>query len=104
MDRTSIENPLNWSIKRSDSSKPGEAYNFGMAVPDTEITLPPFPDYVIYDAKAKTATLAFTVRQNETADGTIDPSHIVFKFAGEDAEGIAMDSKHDEYSGFSGIA
>ena len=104
MDRSSIENPLNWSIKRSDSSKPGGAYNFGMAVPDTEITLNPIPDYVIYDAKAKTATLAFTVSQNETADGTIDPSHIVFKFKGEDAEGIAMDPDHDEYSGFTGVA
>jgi Tfp pilus assembly protein PilF len=104
MDRSSIENPLNWSIKRSDSARPGQAYNFGLPVPDTEITLPTFPEYVIYDAKSKTATLAFTVKQNETADGTIDPSHIVFKFNGKDAEGIAMDPDHDEYSGFTGVA
>jgi TolA-binding protein len=104
MDRSSVENPFNWSIKRSDSANPWEAYNFGQSVPDTEITLPPFPDYVIYNAKEMTATLAFTVSQNETADGTIDPSHIVFKFDGKDAEGIAMDANYDEYSGFTGIA
>ena len=104
MDRNSIENPFNWSIKRSDSAKPGEAYNFGQLIPDTEITLPSFPDYVIYDSTSKTATVAFTVHQNETADGTIDPSHIVFKFNGKDAEGIVMDSNHDEFSGFSGVA
>jgi Tfp pilus assembly protein PilF len=104
MDRSSIENPFNWSIGRSDSAKPGEAYNFGQPIPDTEISLPSFPDYVIYDSKTKTATLAFTVRQNDTADGTVDPSHIVFKFKGKDAEGIAIDSDYDEYSGFSGVA
>ena len=104
MDRSSVENPFNWSIKRSDSANPGEAYNFGLPIPDTEITLPSFPEYVIYDTKSKTATLVFTVSQNDTADGTIDPSHIVFKFDGEDVHGIEMDSDGDEFSGFSGVA
>jgi len=104
MDRNSIENPFNWSISRSDSAGAGEAYNFGLSIPSTEITLPPFPDYVLYDSKTKSATMAFTVSQNETADGTIDPSHIIFKFNGEDAEGIEMDPGHDEFSGFSGVA
>jgi tetratricopeptide (TPR) repeat protein len=104
MDRNSIENPFNWSISRSESAGAGEAYNFGLPIPSTEITLPPFPDYVLYDSKTKSATVAFTVSQNEIADGTIDPSHIVFKFNGEDAEGIEMDPDHDEFSGFSGVA
>ncbi len=104
MDRNSVENPYNWSISRSMGGGDGKAYNFGQTIPDTEITLPSFPDYVLYDAKTRTATLAFTVRQNDTADGTIDPSHIVFKFKGEDAYGIAMDTDHDEFMGFSGVA
>jgi len=104
MDRNSIDNPFNWSIQRSENAGPGEAYNFGLPIPTTEITLPSFPDYVLYDSQTKTATVAFMVRQNETADGTIDPSHIVFKFKGKDAEGIVMDSNHDEFSGFSRVA
>jgi len=104
MDRNSIENPFNWSISRSESAGAGEVYNFGLPIPSTEITLSPFPDYVLYDSKTKSATVAFTVRQNEIAYGTIDPSHIVFKFNGEDAEGIDMDPDHDEFSGFSGVA
>jgi len=104
MDRNSIENPFNWSISRSDSAGAGEAYNFGLSIPSTEITLPTFPDYVLYDSNTKSATMAFTVSQNGTADGTIDPSHIVFKFNGEDAEGIEMNPDHDEFSGFSGVA
>jgi Tfp pilus assembly protein PilF len=104
MDRSSIEDRFNWSISRSENAGPGEAYNFGLQVPSTEITLPPFPDSVLYDSKTKTATLVFTVRQNDTADGTIDPSHIVFKHKGKDAEGIVIDSNHDEFSGFSGVA
>ncbi len=57
-----------------------------------------------YDADSYTATIGFTIHQNETADGTIDPSHIVFKFDGEDAYGVSMDEDADEYSGFSGVA
>ena len=75
-----------------------------MSIPTTEITLPSFADYVLYDSQTKTATVAFTVRQNETADGTIDPSHIIFKFKGKDAEGNVIDPNHDEFSGFSGVA
>lgn len=104
MDRATVENPYNWSINRQMGAGDGSAYNFGRAVPETEITLPPFPDYVLYDAKAQTATIGFTVTQNETADGTIDPSHIVFKFSGKDINGISMDADHDEFSGWSGVA
>jgi Flp pilus assembly protein TadD len=104
MDRNSVENPYNWSISRSMGAGDGKAYNFGQTIPDTEITLPSFPDYVLYDARRGIATVSFTVRQNDTADGTIDPCHIVFKFQGEDAYGIAMDPDHDEFMGFSGVA
>ena len=104
MDRSSIENPFNWSISRSMGAGDGSAYNFGLAIPETEVALPSFPDYVLYDSRTQVATVAFTVSQNESGDGTIDPSHIVFKFNGKDVNGIAMDSDHDEFSGWSGVA
>jgi len=104
MDRSSVENRFNWSISRSLGAGDGSAYNFGLPVPSTEIDLPSFPDNVLYDSLTNTATVSFTITQNETADGTLDPSHILFKFNGEDAYGVEMDEDHDEFSGWSGVA
>jgi tetratricopeptide (TPR) repeat protein len=104
MDRSSVENPFNWSISRSMGAGDGSAYNFGMALASTEISLPAFPNYALYDPETGVATVSFTVRQNETADGTIDPNHIVFKFNGKDTYGIKIDDDHDEFSGWSGVA
>jgi hypothetical protein len=64
----------------------------------------PLPNNVYYDAKSYKATVTFTIRQNATADGTIDPSHIEFKFSGKDAFGNKMDPNFDQYIGFSGTA
>ncbi|MGD8332084.1 MAG: tetratricopeptide repeat protein [Desulfobacterales bacterium] len=104
MDRESVENVLNWHIGRSTQSGPGQAYNFGRPFPDTEVTLPPLPKSVYYDEKNLTATIYFTIRQNEAGDGTIDPNHIEFKFSGKDAYGYKMNPKYDQFMGFSGIA
>ena len=103
MDRESVENRFNWNISRSTSSEPGQFYNFGLSLPETEIKLPSIPEYVYYDADRLTATVYFKITQNATADGTLDPSHIVFKFQGEDKYGLKMDSKADEFSGFSRV-
>ena len=104
MDASMVENILNWSITRSSSNNIAEDYNFGDEVPDTEITLNYYPNYVLYDRETSKATIGFTVRQNDTADGTIDPSHIVFKFNGESVFGVPMDEDADEFNGFSGVA
>jgi hypothetical protein len=104
MDRDSVENTLNWNISRAQGSGPAQTYNFGNSIPDTEISIEPIPNFVLYDADTRTATVSFTIQQNSTADGTIDPSHIVFNFNGEDTEGIKLDSNYDEFSGFSGVA
>ena len=101
MDPASVEDRYNWNISRALNSNIAKTYNFGDEIPPTEINLEPFPDYVIYDRQALTATVGFTIRQNETADGTLDPSHIIFKFDGEDIYGVSMDQDGDEYSGFS---
>ena len=104
MDRESVENVLNWHIGRSTQSGPGQAYNYGFPVPDTEVTLPPIPKSVYYDADKLTATVYFDVRQNTAGDGTIDSAHIEFTFNGEDAYGQKMDPKYDQFMGFSGVA
>jgi hypothetical protein len=104
MDRESVENVLNWHIGRSTQNGPGLAYNYGFPVPDTEVTLPPIPKSVYYDADNLTATVYFDVRQNADADGTIDAAHIEFKFTGEDAYGNKMNPKYDQFMGFSGVA
>ena len=101
MDRGAVEDPFNWSISRQSSNNLAETYNFGDTIPETEIWLDPYPDYVLYDDDSQTATVGFTIRQNDTADGTIDPSHIMFKFNGEDLYGVSMDPDADEFSGFS---
>ncbi len=104
MDRTSIENPLHWSISRSMEGNLAKTYNFGNKIAETEITPPCIPDYVIYDKDTRSATIGFRLTQNENGDGTIDPQHIIFKFNGKDAEGMEIDPDHDEYTGFSGVA
>jgi tetratricopeptide (TPR) repeat protein len=102
MDRSEIENVLNWSIQRSTESGPGKGYNYGLAVPSTEVKVPLHPIDVYYDETANTATVRFNIAQNDTADGTIDPSHLVFGYSGHDADGNAMDPAHDQFMGFSG--
>ncbi len=104
MDRTSVENIVNWKISRASGSGPGEAYNFGLTIPSTEVSLSALPVNVYYDDEAWMATVQFTITQNSTADGTIDPSHIQFQFSGEDIYGNKMDTEGDQYCGFCGIA
>lgn len=103
MSRESVENRFNWQIGRADGGSIGAQYNFGFAIPETEVLPPAIPDYVYYDERNLRAVLSFTLTQNETADGTIDPSHIRFKFNGEDKFGNAMDPEADEFTGFSRV-
>lgn len=104
MDRGSVENAFNWRIGRAAGTGPGQAYNFGIAPPDTEVEISPFPINVYYDSSAKTATIWFEIQQNATANATIDPSHIEFSFKGKDIFGVAMDRSADQFSRFSGVA
>jgi tetratricopeptide (TPR) repeat protein len=104
MDRASVEDRFNWEISKASGSGPGEAYNFNMPIPSSDTELSLYPDHVLYDSESKTATIKFSIRQNADSDGTIDPSHIDFKFSGTDQEGLQMDPDHDQFSGFSGIA
>lgn len=104
MDEASIINPYNWKISRATIRDNGGVYNYGLAPTTKEAAILPAPAYVTYNKETNTATVYFKLSQNSTADATIDPRHIVFKFSGVDTYGKAMDASADEYSGFSGVA
>ena len=78
-------------------------YNYGLRIPKSEIRLRPIPERVEYDPKTMRAKLTFRISQNRNGDGTVDPSHIAFKFSGKDEKGNAMNVRADEFSGFSKI-
>lgn len=104
MDRSSVENELNWDITRAVGTGLGDGYNYSLPVPDTEASIASKPIGVIYDPSTLSATVLFTLKQNSTATATIDPAHINFTFKGVDTYGITMDAQADTYSGFSGFA
>ncbi|MCP3952523.1 MAG: tetratricopeptide repeat protein, partial [Desulfobacterales bacterium] len=100
MDMDSVQNRFNWQISRSTKTDPGQMYNNGLDLPSTEITVPPIPEIVTYDPTSYQATVYFNISQNSAlADGTLDPSHLVFKFSGKDEFGNTMDPDGDEYMG-----
>ncbi len=101
MDRSSVENIFNWSITKASYSTPGGPYNWGLPAPGTDIAIIPLPKTVIYNSDEFSATVIFTLRQNSTGDGTLDPSHLVFRFSGTDAYGNRMNPSADEYVGLS---
>ncbi len=103
MDLKSVQSVWNWTISRSVGTGKGDGYNYDLPIPATEISLYPHPDAVVYDPKQLTATVYFTVQQNSSANGTLDPSHIKFSFKGQDVSGARLDPKADEYMGFTGI-
>ena len=103
MDRESVENTANWQINRSKGQGPGQAYNYGLKIPDTEVNILPIPISVTYDDENYTATVRFNIKQNDALNATIDPSHLEFKFSGTDIYGNKMSDKHDQFTGFSRV-
>lgn len=102
MDINSVQNTFNWTISKARGGT-GGVYNNGATIsPEREIVIPPFPKSVSYDPTTFRATVYFTVTQNAGANGLTDPSHWVFKFAGTDVGGNAIDSSADEYDGWAG--
>ena len=101
MDRDSVQSIFNWNIQRSTEITAGMRYNNGQSLLPTEVKVPMYPIDVYYDEEQLTATVRFRLTQNDTGDGTIDASHIVFSFKGKDADGNTMDTQNDQYMGFS---
>ncbi len=104
MDAASVQNVFNWQISRATATRLASGYNSNLPVPTTEISPPVNPTGVSYNPTDMTATVFFTLQQNATDDGTIDPSHIQFSFSGKDAAGITMDPMADQFTGISGFA
>ena len=103
MDRESVENIANWQINRSKGQGPGQAYNYGLSIPDTEVNILPTPVSVYYDDANYTATVYFNIKQNADLNATIDPSHLEFKFSGTDIYHQKMSKDHDQFTGFSRV-
>ena len=103
MDAASVRSIGNWSISRSTGSRTGGLYNWGMEIPETEVRVSSIPSSVTYDPESLTARVTFSITQNDTGDGTIDLSHLVFKFRGSDEYGNVMDTSADEYNRISRI-
>ena len=97
MDYQSVTNIANWSISKASGGVAG-VYNNGLYSAKS-VAVPAIPKSVTYDPTTKEARLVFTLRQNSTVDGTIDPSHLVFKFLGKDANGKTMDESADQIDG-----
>lgn len=104
MDPASVVGTGNWTISRATIRNNGGVYNYGLPPSPAEALISFNPAYVLFDDKTSMATVYFRISQNEDADATMDPNHIVFKFSGVDAYGKAMDPSADAYSGFSRIA
>ena len=101
MDAAVVQNIANWEISRSTNYTTGGAYNWGMAVPSSEISVSQFPTSVYFDSENNNAKVTFTLIQNAAGDGTIDLSHLVFKFKGTDMYGNSMDPLADQYNSIS---
>lgn len=103
MDPASITKTTNWSISKATGGTAG-IYNNGLTYSPQNVPVPAIPKVVTYDPDTREATLVFTVAQNSTADGKIDPSHLVFRFKGMDSRGITMDPAADQFDGFKNAA
>jgi tetratricopeptide (TPR) repeat protein len=99
MDPASITKTTNWSISKATGGTAG-IYNNGLTYSPQNVPVPAIPKVVTYDPDTREATLVFTVAQNSTGDGKIDPSHLVFRFKGTDSRGMTMDPTADQYDGF----
>lgn len=102
MDPASIMKVTNWSISKATGGSAG-IYSNGFYNPQN-VPTPIMPKRVTYDAENREATLVFSISQNATGDGKIDPSHLVFRFKGTDARGMTMSPTADEYDGFKDTA
>ena len=99
MDPTSIQDPNNWTMTKAAGGAAGY-YNNLLPVLPTESYIPQNPISVTYDPSQQQATVTFMLSQNATKDATIDPSHIVFKFSGQDIKGKTMDPTADSFDGY----
>jgi len=102
MELGSVLNIANWSITKATGSEGVGVYNSGL-ISGTDTNVNSIPLAVTYDRETRTATILFRLTQNSDGTGTIDTSHLIFKFKGVDENGNSMDTSADEYCGVSQI-
>lgn len=102
MDAASVTNIANWSVTKASGGTAG-IYSNGL-YSAKDVAVPAIPKSVTYDPVNKEARLVLTLRQNAAGDGTIDLSHLVFKFNGKDQTGKTMDPDADQIDGYKGKA
>ena len=99
MDASSVQNPSNWTITKATGGAAGY-YNNLLPVLPTEAYIPQNPTSVSYNPSQQQATITFMLSQNAgSANATIDPSHMVFKFSGKGSTGKPMDPTADSFDG-----
>jgi len=106
MDPSSVNNINNWSIRKAQGAVMNTntgLYDNG-AYRSSDTVVPPLPSRVVYDPTTQEATIYFSLRQNDSASGTIDTSRIVFSFNGQDINGKKMDPTANQIDGFAGKA
>lgn len=96
MDPGSVTNIMNWKVGRS-SGGAGGLYDNGLYKPTDRANFI-LPSRVTYNPVDQQATVYFPLYQNDDLSGTIDTSHLTFKFKGVDQNGKAMDTSADEYN------
>lgn len=106
MDIDSVTNVTNWKIGKPTGVS-GGLYDNGLYRPTDRSNFTIMPNKVTYDPGQMSATLYFSLYQNDTPltnGGTIDAGHLTFTFLGKDAAGKQIDSSADQYNGFAGKA
>jgi Flp pilus assembly protein TadD len=96
MDADSVTNAANWKVGRS-SGGTGGLYNNGLYSPTDRASFI-LPSKVTYNPVNQQATVYFPLYQNDDLSGTVDTSHLTFKFQGVDQNGKKMDTTADEYN------
>jgi len=98
MDVSSITKPTNWTLSRANSAQAGY-YNNMMPATSKDAAIPQNPFSVTYNTLKQEATITFQLNQNSSGDAVIDPSHIVFTFNGQDAQGRTIDQSANSVDG-----
>ena len=101
MDNKSVMDVNNWKISRPIGGTAG-LYDNGLYRSTDRTRAITTPDRVMFDPTSQQATLVFSVYQNDTGTGTIDPKHLTFQFLGKDTGGKAIDPAADQYNGWVG--
>jgi tetratricopeptide (TPR) repeat protein len=99
MDTNSVTSITNWKISKAGGSSAG-LYDNGLYRSTDRAVATTMPDRIMYNPTNQQATVVFSIFQNASGTGTIDPSHLTFQFQGKDTSGKIVDPNADQYNGW----